>query len=75
MIAMVEITGIAALDPATIIDCPPSSIDWAPIYAELRQSFTDSEIVELGHLAAIPIGGIMETEALGPRRRTEERWT
>ena len=72
---MAEIAGIAALDPGAIVDCPPSSTDWGLIYGELRQNFTDSEIVELGYLAAIPIGGIMEAGAVEVSTRTEERWT
>jgi alkylhydroperoxidase family enzyme len=59
---------------AMLIDSPATPIDWDPIYAELRQTFTESEIVELGRVAAIAIGGIMGPGGLEPRE-TEERWT
>ncbi|MFT3866433.1 MAG: carboxymuconolactone decarboxylase family protein [Solirubrobacterales bacterium] len=52
---------------ALTIDSPADPIDWEPIYAELRQVFTDPEIVELGCFAAIAIGGVKLSRSINER--------
>jgi AhpD family alkylhydroperoxidase len=52
---------------ALTIDSPANPIDWDPIYAELHQCFTDSEIVELGCFAAIAIGGVKLSRSINER--------
>lgn len=58
---------------ALTLDGPANPVDWDPVYAELRQSFTDAEVVELGCFAAIAIGGVKLSRSInepaGPDRR------
>ena len=52
---------------ALTIDSPANPVDWESIYAELHETFTDPEIVELGCFAAIAIGGVKLSRSINER--------
>jgi hypothetical protein len=45
-----------------VLESDPGAFN--PVYAELRQVFSEAEIVELGCFAAIAIGGVILSRSL-----------